>query len=304
MQAQGATLSDAERRAVARVPHRPRAARPPPTAIANRCTTSPAMTDAAATPGWNGWGNGAANTRFAPNGGLDGRRSAAAQVEVGVRLRRRQRRARAADDRGRPPVRRQRERRGARARSEDRLHALDLQGAGRHPHRSRRRALQDRGRFGPGGVLRRRQGQRLRRGREHRSRAVGAQGGRASGGVAHRRARRLRRQGVRAGAGPQRGRPGRHRQISVLHLPRQPGGTRRQHRRAGVEDLHGGPAAAARARTPRAFRCRPGRRRHLVGADGGHEARPRLRRHRQRLRRSAAADDRTRWWRWTCRPAR
>ena len=28
------------------------------------------MTDAATTPGWNGWGNGVANTRFAANAGL------------------------------------------------------------------------------------------------------------------------------------------------------------------------------------------------------------------------------------------
>jgi hypothetical protein len=28
------------------------------------------MGDAPPTPGWNGWGNGSANTRFAANGGL------------------------------------------------------------------------------------------------------------------------------------------------------------------------------------------------------------------------------------------
>jgi polyvinyl alcohol dehydrogenase (cytochrome) len=38
--------------------------------VANRCTTSTPMTDAATSPGWNGWGNGPANMRFAPNGGL------------------------------------------------------------------------------------------------------------------------------------------------------------------------------------------------------------------------------------------
>jgi polyvinyl alcohol dehydrogenase (cytochrome) len=38
--------------------------------VVNKCTTSPAMSDAATTPGWNGWGNGVANTRFATNAGL------------------------------------------------------------------------------------------------------------------------------------------------------------------------------------------------------------------------------------------
>jgi polyvinyl alcohol dehydrogenase (cytochrome) len=32
----------------------------------NRCTTNPLMTDPSASPGWNGWGNGAGNTRFQP----------------------------------------------------------------------------------------------------------------------------------------------------------------------------------------------------------------------------------------------
>jgi polyvinyl alcohol dehydrogenase (cytochrome) len=70
MQVQGASLSDAERRAIAqfltgRAPAASRA-----TAVRQQCTTSPAMTDAATTPGWNGWGNGVANTRFAANAGL------------------------------------------------------------------------------------------------------------------------------------------------------------------------------------------------------------------------------------------
>jgi polyvinyl alcohol dehydrogenase (cytochrome) len=71
MQVQGASLSDAERRAIAqfltgRVP----AASSAPAAVVNKCTTSPAMSDAATTAGWNGWGNGVANTRFAANAGL------------------------------------------------------------------------------------------------------------------------------------------------------------------------------------------------------------------------------------------
>jgi len=69
MQVQGATLSDAERRAVAEFVAG-RALATATTAVPNRCTASPAMSDAATTPGWNGWGNGVANTRFAANAGL------------------------------------------------------------------------------------------------------------------------------------------------------------------------------------------------------------------------------------------
>jgi polyvinyl alcohol dehydrogenase (cytochrome) len=71
MQVQGASLSDAERRAVAQfLTGRAPAASTAPAVVVNRCTTSPAMSDAATTPGWNGWGNGVANTRFAANAGL------------------------------------------------------------------------------------------------------------------------------------------------------------------------------------------------------------------------------------------
>jgi polyvinyl alcohol dehydrogenase (cytochrome) len=69
MQVQGSALTEAERRAVAEfVAGRPLATAT--TAVPNRCTASPAMSDAATSPGWNGWGNGVANTRFAANAGL------------------------------------------------------------------------------------------------------------------------------------------------------------------------------------------------------------------------------------------
>ena len=70
MQVQGASLSDAERRAIAQFLTGRAPAASAPTAVANKCTISSAMTDAASTPGWNGWGNGVANTRFAANAGL------------------------------------------------------------------------------------------------------------------------------------------------------------------------------------------------------------------------------------------
>jgi len=68
MQAQGALLSDAERRAVAEYASG-RAfatARPLDPAIeaGKACTDDPSMTDPDRGPGWNGWGNGVANTRF------------------------------------------------------------------------------------------------------------------------------------------------------------------------------------------------------------------------------------------------
>ena len=70
MQAQGASLSDAERRAVSEF----LAARPlsstPGTTAASKCTTSPPMSDPARGASWNGWGNGSANTRYAKDGGL------------------------------------------------------------------------------------------------------------------------------------------------------------------------------------------------------------------------------------------
>lgn len=70
MQVQGSSLSDPERRAIAQYLTGRAPAAGSLAAVVNKCTSSPAMTDAATTPGWNGWGNGPANTRFAANAGL------------------------------------------------------------------------------------------------------------------------------------------------------------------------------------------------------------------------------------------
>src|SRR5215831_9393185 len=72
MQVQGSGLSEAERRAVAQflTGRTPTATIAATASTPNRCTSSPAMTDAASSPGWNGWGNGPGNTRFASNAGL------------------------------------------------------------------------------------------------------------------------------------------------------------------------------------------------------------------------------------------
>jgi polyvinyl alcohol dehydrogenase (cytochrome) len=69
---QGASLSEGEQRAVSVFLAGRPFAPPSPPVVVNRCTTSPPMGDPASAGGWNGWGNGVANTRFqsAANGGL------------------------------------------------------------------------------------------------------------------------------------------------------------------------------------------------------------------------------------------
>ena len=72
MQVQGSTLTATERNAVALFA----AGRGARDAIAatssteNKCTASGPMANAATAPGWNGWGNGVTNTRFASTGGI------------------------------------------------------------------------------------------------------------------------------------------------------------------------------------------------------------------------------------------
>jgi polyvinyl alcohol dehydrogenase (cytochrome) len=71
MQVQGSTISDAERRAVAIfLAGRAFSTAPSASTAAANCTASPAMSDPARGPSWNGWGNGALNTRYAKDGGL------------------------------------------------------------------------------------------------------------------------------------------------------------------------------------------------------------------------------------------
>jgi polyvinyl alcohol dehydrogenase (cytochrome) len=70
MTVQAISLSDDERRAVAEFITGRKIVPPPPPVVVNRCTSSPAVTNPNAGPSWNGWGNGASNTRYAKNGGL------------------------------------------------------------------------------------------------------------------------------------------------------------------------------------------------------------------------------------------
>ncbi len=71
MQLQGSVLTETQRRAVSEfatgklITSTAAAAQ-----VANRCTQSPPMGNAATGPAWNGWGNGPASTRFAANGGI------------------------------------------------------------------------------------------------------------------------------------------------------------------------------------------------------------------------------------------
>ena len=69
MQFQGSFLSVAERRAVAEfLAERPFTATAAP--VTSKCTISARMSDPTRGPGWNGWGNGISNARYAKAGGL------------------------------------------------------------------------------------------------------------------------------------------------------------------------------------------------------------------------------------------
>ena len=73
MQVQGAAMSDADRRMVAEfLAGRPLSATAAAVSPAPQCTTKTPMSDPSKGPGWNGWGNGPANTRYQPKetGGL------------------------------------------------------------------------------------------------------------------------------------------------------------------------------------------------------------------------------------------
>ena len=70
MQVQAIALSDDERKAVAEFLTGRRVAPPAPPVVVNRCSASPAVTNPATGPSWNGWGNGVANARYAKAAGL------------------------------------------------------------------------------------------------------------------------------------------------------------------------------------------------------------------------------------------
>ena len=137
MQAQGSVLTQTQRRAVAEFATGKKVGAAS-TQVANQCRQSTPMRD----PGrrtqleWiRRW------PRRQPFSGCEIRghhrcRSAAPEAQMGLWLCQRRRRAHAANAGRRPAVRRQRKRRSLRARSEDRLHLLDLPGAGRRTHRA------------------------------------------------------------------------------------------------------------------------------------------------------------------------
>jgi polyvinyl alcohol dehydrogenase (cytochrome) len=70
MQAQGSTLTDAERRAVAEFLTGRAAGGSPVAAVQTKCSATSPMGSPNGPNDWNGWGNGPANNRFARNGGL------------------------------------------------------------------------------------------------------------------------------------------------------------------------------------------------------------------------------------------
>ena len=204
----------------------------------------------------------------------DRRGPAEADVEVGLRLRRRDVRTRAAGARRQPPVRRQRQRRRPCARPQDRMRLLVVSRGSHRAHGAARGALPPAGRRRRmGGVLRRSEGQRVRRGRDERPVGLDPQDRRASIRRHHRDARLPRRSCLRAGAGPQRGSAGRTAAVRMLHVPRQRRRARRQHRECRLEDLHRRRAAIARHECRGQTTVGPCRRRHLVGADHRRSAR-------------------------------
>ena len=70
MQQQGAKMTDADRRAVSEFLAGRALGSTPASTASTKCAASPAMSDPARGPSWNGWGNGTANARYAKDGGV------------------------------------------------------------------------------------------------------------------------------------------------------------------------------------------------------------------------------------------
>jgi polyvinyl alcohol dehydrogenase (cytochrome) len=70
MQRQGSALSDADRRAVSEFLAARALGSTTTSSVSNKCSSSAAMSDPSRGPGWNGWGNGPSNTRYAKEGGV------------------------------------------------------------------------------------------------------------------------------------------------------------------------------------------------------------------------------------------
>jgi polyvinyl alcohol dehydrogenase (cytochrome) len=67
---QGITLGVDEKRAIAEFITGKTIPPPAPPVVVNRCSSSPRVTNPATGPGWNGWGNGLNNARYAKTGGI------------------------------------------------------------------------------------------------------------------------------------------------------------------------------------------------------------------------------------------
>ena len=253
------------------------------------------MSDAATSPGWNGWGNGAANTRFAANAGLTAADLPRLKLKwafgyAGVNAARAQ-----------PTIA------GGRlfvASENGEAHALDPKTGCTHwtfrAQAGIRTGLvvgpyKNGVRIRPGGVLRRRAGPTPTRWTRNTGRqlwvrkvddhpAASLTGApTVAGGRVFVPVQGLNEEG-QGGTGKYpcctfRG--------SLVALDANTGAVL-------WKTLHGGRAAAAREEQGRHSDVRAGRRRHLVVADRRYQARHGLRGHRQRLRRSAAEDDQRR----------
>src|SRR5260221_641405 len=170
-----------------------------------------------------------------PDAAARRRRRAEARAAMGVRFSERQLGVRSTDDRWRPRVRRRGHGLRLCARRGDRLRLLVVprerrRSYGREPRQGRRLAPLS-------GVLRRREGERLRGRRRQRGESVERSRRRASGGARHRRADGGRGPRVRAdlvAGGIGRGQP----ELSVLLVPRRRRVVRRAERHTPLDRVH------------------------------------------------------------------
>ena len=256
MQMQAISLSEAEQRAVAVFLRRQTVRPGHAPVVANNCTASPAMRAPATSRRVERLGRNGRQHALQKNGGLTAADLPKLKLKWAFGYHRRQRpRARS---RRSPAAACSSPARTAKCTRSTRRPAARTGPSRRRPACApgcRSAPTRTPAGLGPGRVLRRRARQRLRGGRAAPASRSGSARLTSTGGGDHRRAHLLRRPGVRAGAGTERGRPGRHRRIPVLHVPRQPLGARREHRRrcCGRPTPSTSPSRAARTRT--ASRC-------------------------------------------------
>ena len=258
MQMQAISLSDAEQRAVAVFlagkPLRPVTA----PVVVNKCAAIAGDARAGREPASGTVGGNGRQHALSEGRRPHRRRPAEAEAEVGVRL------SQASPPRARsrrsPAAACSSPARTAKCTRSTRRPAARTGPSRRRPACARRLSVgpyKNAGRVGSGGLLRRRARQRLRRGcaapgsRSGSARWTSIRSAAITGAPTV-----LRRPRVRAGAGAERGRPGRHAaSYECCTFRGSLVGARREHRRGAVEDLHHRRAQAARQEQGRRAAC-------------------------------------------------